>query len=79
MLAGFGAIAIGVISLQNQERTTRSFNYQYVLTMRKADTWKETQRTITETLAMYQFLFVMTTAGTLSLLLGWVLYFYEPW
>jgi hypothetical protein len=74
--AGFIAIGIGLLSLAGFWESTRSFSYQYSLTVGQKDGWERVQQTLVDFAQTYGFLLLMLSVGLLNLLIGWMVRLY---
>jgi hypothetical protein len=72
-IAGFLVIGLGLMGIKGNLDMSRSFEYQYSMSVTKDDSWQRTQQTLIDLARCYAFTLVMTIAGIISLLIGWFL------
>ena len=69
-LAGIFALGIGLLGIKGNWDSSRSFQYQYSLSVTKESSWERTKLTIQDFLQTYMFMVVMFFVGGFSLLIG---------
>ena len=69
-MAGILAIGLGLLGIKGTWDSTRSFQYQYSLSVTSSDSWERTKQTAFDFLQTYMFLVVMFLVGLVSLILG---------
>lgn len=74
-LAGIFALGIGLLGIKGNWDSTRSFQYQYSLSVTQDSNWERTKLTLRDFLQTYLFLIVMVFVGGLSLIIGTIITF----
>jgi len=71
--AGMLVIGLGFFGIKGNWDATRSFEYQYSLSVTEQSSTQRTQQTLIDFAESYRFMLVMFSAGTISVLVGWLL------
>jgi len=69
-VAGMVLIGIGFLGIKGNWDMTRSFEYQYSMSVTKDDSWKRTQQSLQDFAQSYSFLLIMFAAGGLCMIIG---------
>jgi hypothetical protein len=72
-VAGLVLIGVGFLGIKGNRDMTRSFEYQYGMSVTKDDSWKRTQHSLKDFAQSYSFLLVMFFAGGLCMVIGWLM------
>lgn len=72
-MAGLLVIGLGLLGIKGNLDISRSFEYQYSMSVSRDDSWKRTQQTLLDLARSYSFLLIMFIAGGICLLIGWLL------
>jgi predicted permease len=72
-VAGLVLIGVGFLGIKGNRDMTRSFEYQYGMSVTKDDSWKRTQHSLKDFGQSYSFLLVMFFAGGLCMVIGWLM------
>ena len=72
-IAGLVLIGVGFLGIKGNWDITRSFEYQYSMSVTKDDSWKRIQRSMLDFAQSYSFLLTMFFAGGLCLVIGWLM------
>ena len=70
---GLISVGIGLMSIKGYLDSTRSFGYQYSLTVGEHDAWQRTKLGLIETMENHQFMMIMLLTGAINMLLGWII------
>jgi hypothetical protein len=73
LLAGIMVMGIGLIGIKGNLDLSRSFEYQYSMSVTKDESWKRTQQDLNDLARSYAFTLIMFGAGSVCLLIGWLL------
>ncbi len=73
MWVGLLSIGIGLMSVQGQWDSTRSFDFQYSTSVIGQDRWKLVKSYLTEGLQVLGLMFVLLLIGVINLGLWWLL------
>ncbi len=73
MWVGLISIGIGLMSVQGQWGSTRSFDFQYSASVIDQDRWKLVKSYLTEGLQVLGMMFVLLIIGVINLGLWWLL------
>jgi len=71
--AGMLIVGLGLFSIKGNWDTTRSFEYQYSLSVTDQSSSERIQQTLIDFTDSYRFMLVMIFAGAISILIGWLL------
>jgi hypothetical protein len=71
-IAGFLVIGLGLMGIKGNLDLSRSFEYQYSMSVTKEESWQRTQQTLIDLARSYAFTLVMMAAGVISVLIGWL-------
>ena len=71
--AGMLIIGLGLLGIKGNWDTTRSFEYQYSLSVTDQSILQRTQQTLNDFAESYRFMLVMLSLGCINLLIGWLL------
>ena len=69
-IAGMIHVGIGLLGIKGNWDTTRSFEYQYSMSVTKDESWKRTQQSLQDFAQAYAFLLIMFVSGGLCLIIG---------
>jgi hypothetical protein len=69
-LAGLILIALGFLGIKGNWDMTRSFEYQYSMSVTKDDAWKRTQQSLRDFAQSYSFLLTMFASGGICMVIG---------
>jgi hypothetical protein len=72
-VAGLVLIGVGFLGIKGNRDMTRSFEYQYGMSVTKDDSWKRTQQSLKDFAQSYSFLLIMFFAGGLCMVIGWLM------
>ena len=72
-IAGLVLVGVGFLGIKGNRDMTRSFEYQYSISVTKDDRWKRTQNSLKDFAQSYSFLLVMFFAGGLCMVIGWLM------
>lgn len=72
-IAGLVLIALGFLGIKGNWDMTRSFEYQYSMSVTKDESWKRTQQSLIDFSQSYAFLLIMFAAGGICLVIGWLM------
>jgi len=72
-IAGLILIGIGFLGVKGNWDMTRSFEYQYSMSVTKDDSWKRAQQSLQDIAQSYSFLLTMFFAGGLCMVIGWLM------
>ena len=53
--------------------STRSFGYQYSLSVSKQDSWERTRQEVVETMENQRFMMTMLLTGGINMVAGWII------
>ena len=70
---GLISVGIGLMSIKGYWDSTRSFGYQYSLTVIKQDAWERTKLGVIETMENHRFMMIMLFTGAVNMLAGWII------
>ena len=70
---GLISVGIGLMSIKGYWDSTRSFGYQYSLTVSKQDAWERTKLGVIETIENHRFMMIMLLSGVTNMLAGWII------
>jgi hypothetical protein len=71
--AGFTAVGLGMLSFRGQIESTRSFGYQYSLSVEEKESWQRTREMVAEVVGVHRLLILMLVVGCMSISVGWLL------
>ena len=69
-IAGMILIGIGFLGIKGNWDMTRSFEYQYSMSVSKDDAWKRTQQSMRDFAQSYSFLLIMFASGGICMVIG---------
>jgi len=69
-ISGLVLIAIGFLGIKGNWDMTRSFEYQYSMSVSKDESWKRIQRSMLDFTQGYAFLLIMFAAGGICMVIG---------
>lgn len=69
-VAGLIHIAIGFLGIKGNWDMTRSFEYQYSMSVSKDESWQRIQRSLTDFAQSFSFLLIMFAAGGICMIIG---------
>ena len=69
-LAGFIHVGIGFLGIKGNWDMTRSFEYQYSMSVSQDESWKRTRRSLQDLAQSYSFLLLMFASGGMCLIIG---------
>ena len=69
-IAGLIHIAIGFLGIKGNWDMTRSFEFQYSMSVTKDDPWNRTQQSLRDFAQSYAFLLVMFVSGGICISIG---------
>jgi len=69
-IAGLILIGIGFLGIKGNWDMTRSFEYQYSMSVTKDDAWKRTRQSLQDFAQSYSFLLIMFMAGGICMVIG---------
>ena len=72
-MAGMLVIGVGFFGIKGNWDVTRSFEYQYSLSVTDQSSTQRTQQALIDFADSYRFMLVMFSAGAISVLVGWLL------
>ena len=72
-IAGMLVIGLGLLGIKGNLDVSRSFEYQYSMSVTKEDSWERTQQTLLDLAQSYSFMLIMFIAGGVCLLIGWLM------
>ena len=72
-VAGLLVMGLGLLGIKGNLGMSRSFEYQYSMSVTKKDSWERTQQTLLDLAQSYSFMLIMFIAGGVCLLIGWLL------
>ena len=72
-MAGMFVIGLGFFGVKGNWDVTRSFEYQYSLSVTDQSSTQRTQQILIDFAESYRFMLVMFSAGAISVLVGWLL------
>ena len=72
-IAGMLVVGLGLLGIKGNLDMSRSFEYQYSMSVTKDDSWKRTQQTLLDLAQSYSFMLIMFIAGGVCLLIGWLM------
>ena len=70
---GLISVGIGLMSIKGYWDSTRSFGYQYSLTVINQDAWERTKLGVLETMENHRFMMIMLLIGVSNMLAGWII------
>jgi hypothetical protein len=71
--AGMLIIGLGLFGIKGNWDSTRSFEYQYSLSVTEQSSSQRTQQTLVDFAESYRFMIVMFFVGFISILIGWLI------
>lgn len=72
-VAGLLVIGIGLLGIKGNLDISRSFEYQYSMSVSEKDSWERTQQTLFDLAQSYSFMLVMFIAGGVCLVIGFLM------
>ena len=72
-VAGLLVMGLGLLGIKGNLDMSRSFEYQYSMSVSNKDSWERTQQTLLDLAQSYSFMLIMFIAGGVCLLIGWLL------
>lgn len=72
-VAGLLVMALGLLGIKGNLDMSRSFEYQYSMSVSKKEGWERTQQTLLDLAQSYSFMLIMFVAGGVCLVIGWLL------
>jgi cell division protein FtsX len=72
-VAGLLVIGLGLLGIKGNLDSSRSFEYQYSMSVSKDSSWERTQQTLFDLAQSYAFMLIMFIAGVVCLLIGWLM------
>ncbi len=72
-IAGLVLVGIGFLGIKGNWDMTRSFEYQYSMSVSKDESWKRTQQNMLDFAQGYAFLLIMFAAGGICMVIGWLM------
>ena len=72
-IAGLVLIGVGLLGIKGNRDMSRSFEYQYSMSVTKDDSWKRTQHSLKDFAQSFSFLLIMFFAGGLCMVIGWLM------
>lgn len=69
-IAGLILIGIGFLGIKGNWDMTRSFEYQYSMTVSKGEAWERTQQSMRDFAQSYSFLLIMFLSGGICMIIG---------
>lgn len=72
-VAGLLVMGLGLLGVKGNLDMSRSFEYQYSMSVTKEKSWERTQQTLIDLAQSFSFLLIMFIAGGVCLLIGWLL------
>ena len=72
-IAGLLGIGLGLLGVKGNLDVSRSFEYQYSMSVSHDSSWERTQRTLFDLAQSYAFMLIMFIAGGVCLVIGWLM------
>lgn len=72
-VAGLLVMGLGLLGMKGNLDMSRSFEYQYSMSVSQKDSWERIQQTLLDLAQSYSFMLIMFIAGGVCLLIGWLL------
>jgi hypothetical protein len=72
-MAGLLVMGLGLLGVKGNLDMSRSFEYQYSMSVTRDESWKRTQQTLLDLAQSYAFMLIMSFAGVVCLVIGWLM------
>jgi hypothetical protein len=72
-IAGLLVIGLGLLGIKGNLDVSRSFEYQYSMSVSPKSSWERTQQTLFDLAQSYAFMVIMFFAGGVCLVIGWLM------
>ena len=72
-MAGMLVMGLGLLGIKGNLDMSRSFGYQYSMSVSKDESWERIQQTLLDLAQSCSFMLVMFIAGGVCLLIGWLM------
>ncbi|HDD55543.1 MAG TPA: hypothetical protein ENG59_04815 [Chloroflexi bacterium] len=72
-VAGLLVMGLGLLGIKGNLDMSRSFEYQFSMSVIKEASWERIQQTLLDLAQSYSFMLIMFIAGGVCLLIGWLL------
>jgi hypothetical protein len=72
-MAGLLVMGLGLLGIKGNLDMSRSFEYQYSMTVTGDESWERIQQTLLDLAQSYSFMLIMGVAGSVCLVIGWLM------
>ncbi len=72
-IAGLLVMGLGLLGVKGNLNMSRSSEYKYSPSVTRDESWKRTQQTLLDLAQSYAFLLIMSIAGIVCLVIGWLM------
>jgi len=72
-IAGLIHIALGFLGIKGNWDMTRSFEYQYSMSVSNDESWQRIQRSLTDFTQSFSFMLIMFASGGVCMVIGWLM------